>query len=111
MHAPRQWQTLATPLWRDHSGKALRPSPLPLQWHGPLNYHGLMKDEISIEDNENLNKSFFLKLRTEIQTAKLSNKLICIQMDANSKVGDDIIKNNPVKNISENGKLLMENQL
>ena len=75
--------------------------------YGPQENPRKKKDVVIDEDNVNLNKSFFLKLRTEIQTARLSNKLICIQMDANSKVGDDIIKNNPVKNISENGKLLM----
>ena len=57
-------------------------------------------EENEVEDN-NANKNFFLKLRTEIEAAKISNRLICIQMDANSKVGDTIIKGNPKKDISE----------
>ena len=54
------------------------------------------------------NRKFFLKLQTEIQNAKNTDNLICIQMDANSKFGKEIIKEDPCEKISENGKLLYE---
>ena len=54
------------------------------------------------------NRKFFLKLQTEIQNAKNTDNLICIQMDANSKFGKEIIKEDPCEIISENGKLLYE---
>ena len=54
------------------------------------------------------NRKFFLKLQTEIQNAKNTENLICIQLDANSKFGKEIIKEDPAEKMSENGKLLYE---
>ena len=50
---------------------------------------------------------FFTKLEEEIVSAKLANKAIIIQMDANSKLGKEIVPNNP-KEQSQNGKVLAE---
>ena len=54
------------------------------------------------------NIDFFLRLETEIQNAKNTGKLICIQMDANSKFGRNVIKDDPNEKMSENGKFLYE---
>ena len=48
---------------------------------------------------------FFSTLEEEIKKAKLSEKGIIIQMDANSKLGPNTIKGDP-HNESENGKIL-----
>ena len=49
---------------------------------------------------------FFLELETRIISAKESQKLICIQFDANSKLGKNIIPGAP-HDISSNGKILL----
>ena len=60
---------------------------------------------------ENWNKDdrmpFFMKLEEEIAKAKLHEKAIFLQMDANSKLGPGIIKGDPHQQ-SENGKVLAE---
>ena len=38
---------------------------------------------------------FFAKLEEEILSAKLGNKSVIIQMDANSKLGNTIVPNDP----------------
>ena len=48
---------------------------------------------------------FFTQLEEEIVSAKLPNKSIIIQMDANSKLGKDIVPNDP-KEQSQNGNVL-----
>ena len=48
---------------------------------------------------------FFRALEEEVKKAQLNGKLIYIQMDANSKLGPDIIKGDPHKQ-SENRKIL-----
>ena len=50
-------------------------------------------------------KPFFKALEEEIVKAKLSNKFIYIEMDANAKLGPTVIEGDP-HNQSENGKLL-----
>ena len=62
-------------------------------------------EEVSTEAKEE-NSNFFQKLQTEIVTAKKLGHLICIQLDANSKFGRDIIENDPSTNMSENGEIL-----
>ena len=54
-------------------------------------------------DNDRL--PFFIALEAEIVKAEMSNKAVLIQMDANSKLGPDIIKNDP-HDQTPNGKLL-----
>ena len=49
-----------------------------------------------------------MKLQTEIKSAKNAGNLICIQMDANSKFGRNIIKDDPNEKMSANGKMLHE---
>ena len=55
-------------------------------------------------DDEN-SKAFMNRIDVEIKSAMLSGALICIEMDANSKLGPGIIKGDP-KEQSKNGKLL-----
>ena len=47
------------------------------------------------------------KIDLEVKAAKLAGAFICIELDANSKLGKDIIKGDP-KEQSRNGKLLEE---
>ena len=54
-----------------------------------------------------LRREFFLKLEMLIAKSKQNGKQVCIQIDANSKVGKDIIKGDP-NSITDNGKLLLE---
>ena len=49
---------------------------------------------------------FFRALEEEILKAKLLNKSIYIQMDANSKLGPEIVSGDPHEQ-SENGKILI----
>ena len=60
---------------------------------------------------ENLKKEdrtpFFTKLEEEVEKAKISNKAVLVQMDANSKLGPQIIKGDPHRQ-SDNGKILSE---
>ena len=57
------------------------------------------------EDDTEKSKSFFAKLDEEIKSAKLAGDLVCIELDANSKLGPSIVPGDP-KPQSRNGKLL-----
>ena len=59
------------------------------------------------EGNDDEANAFMNKLDMEVKTAKLAGALICIEMDANSKLGRNIIKDDP-REQSRNGKLLEE---
>ena len=48
---------------------------------------------------------FFIELETRIISAKTSGKLICIECDANSKLGKGLIRGDP-NEMSQNGKLM-----
>ena len=50
--------------------------------------------------------NFFARLEEEIIKAKLNGSMICIELDANAKLGGDIIRNDPHKR-SANGELLL----
>jgi hypothetical protein len=50
---------------------------------------------------------FFLELESKIISAKENQKLICIQFDANSKFGPDIIPGDPHE-MSSNGRILFD---
>ena len=50
---------------------------------------------------------FFAKLEEEVKKAKLHEKGVLIQMDANSKLGPSIIKGDP-QSQTDNGKILSE---
>ena len=52
-------------------------------------------------------KEFFLELESRIISAKENQKLICLQFDANSKLGNTIIPGAPHE-ISSNGKILFD---
>ena len=51
--------------------------------------------------------NFWIELEKEVISAKEAGALVVIQMDANAKVGKDVVKNDP-NDMSENGKLLLE---
>ena len=55
------------------------------------------------EDETESSKSFFAKLDEEIKSAKVSGSLICMELDANSKLGSSVIPGDP-KPQSKNGK-------
>ena len=57
------------------------------------------------EADEESSKNFMNRIDLEVKSSKLAGALVCIEMDANSKLGPDIIKNDP-KEQSRNGKLL-----
>ena len=50
---------------------------------------------------------FFSKLDTEVKSAKTAGKLICLELDANSKLGKALNPNDP-HDQSKNGELLAE---
>ena len=47
------------------------------------------------------------RIDIEVKSAMLAGALVCIEMDANSKLGHDIIKGDP-NELSKNGKLLKQ---
>ena len=51
------------------------------------------QDDSNSSDNEKL--EFFNRLDEEIQSSKLAGAMVCIQMDANSKLGSDYIPDDP----------------
>jgi hypothetical protein len=55
-----------------------------------MNFYGPQENAQS-----EIKEDFFLSLQTKIQSAKLTGNLLCIHMDANSKLGNIIIKNDP----------------
>ena len=65
-----------------------------------INAYGPQEDEVD------KSKAFLSKLDEEIKSAKVSGSMICIEMDANSKLGPDIIPGDPEPQ-SRNGKSLM----
>ena len=64
--------------------------------------------------NEVKKKLFFNKLDEEVKSAKLSGAMVCLEMDANSKLGPTWVPKDPHQQ-SKNGKLLedflLENDL
>ena len=65
--------------------------------YGPS--EGCSRDEKTI--------AFYAKLDQEIKTSKLFGHMVCIQLDANAKLGRDIIKGDH-HNMSPNGELLYD---
>ena len=61
------------------------------------------QDESNSTDNEK--QEFFNRLDEEVKSSGIAGAMICIQMDANSKLGTDYIPGDP-KSQSKNGKLL-----
>ena len=59
------------------------------------------------EDEVETSKSFFAKLYEVVKSAKIAGTLICIELDANSKLGPAVIPGDP-KRQSKNGKLILE---
>lgn len=59
-------------------------------------------------DTENVRVKFFNKLNEDIEMAKHSDSMICIELDANGKLGREVIKGDPSVEMSANGKLLYD---
>ena len=57
------------------------------------------------EGNEEANSAFFNRLDLEVKSAQLAGTLICMELDANSKLGPKLIPEDP-KEQSKNGELL-----
>ena len=57
------------------------------------------------EGDEEAVKNFMNRIDLEVKSAKLAGALVCIEMDANSKLGPKIIKGDP-KEQTKNGKVL-----
>ena len=55
-----------------------------------MNGYGPQEDDL-----EDIRLSFFNRLDLEVKCAKLAGTLICIELDANSKLGPSIIPNDP----------------
>ena len=51
--------------------------------------------------------AFYARLDQEVKNAKLFNCLVCLEMDANAKVGCEIIKDDPNK-LSGNGEFFLD---
>ena len=47
------------------------------------------------EDETEKAKSFFSKLDEEVKSAKVAGVLVCMELDANSKVGSKVIPGDP----------------
>ena len=58
------------------------------------------------ETDEEESKAFMNRIDLEVKRAKLAGAFVCIEMDANSKLGPDIVSGDP-NDQSRNGKLLM----
>ena len=61
------------------------------------------QENISLE----VRTEFFIELETRIISAKTNGKMICIEFDANSKLGKCVIKGDP-NEMSSNGSILSE---
>ena len=61
------------------------------------------------QESQNIEEriKFYARLEQEIVNAKMFNNLICIEMDANAKLGKEVIKSDPNPR-SSNGDLLFE---
>ena len=60
------------------------------------------------QESADLNKriQFYAHLEEEIIKAKMQNTMICLELDANAKLGEEIIINDPHKRTA-NGELLL----
>ena len=69
-----------------------------------INGYGPQEDNGDKEKGEAV-LAFYAKLDLEVKKAKMAGALVCIEMDANSKLGPEMIPNDP-KPITNNGKVL-----
>ena len=67
-----------------------------------INAYGPQEDD---ETNEKLN--FWHELEMEVTKAKDNNCMVVIEMDANAKVGKDVLRGDP-HNMTGNGKLMLD---
>ena len=65
-----------------------------------INAYGPQEDE-----KDDIRESFFNRIDQEVKGSKLAGALVCLEMDANAKLGPEIIKGDP-KEKSKNGRLL-----
>ena len=60
------------------------------------------------DDPQQIRLNFWLGLEEEIISAKHENCMVIVQMDANAKVGKDIIENDPNSSADNNGRNLLQ---
>ena len=65
-----------------------------------INAYGPQED-----DKDDIKERFYNRIDQEVKCSKLAGSMVCIEMDANAKLGSGIIKEDP-KEQSKNGKLL-----
>ena len=65
-----------------------------------INAYGPQEDE-----KDNIREDFFNRIDQEVKSSKIAGAMVCIEMDANAKLGAQVIKGDP-KEKSKNGKLL-----
>ena len=65
-----------------------------------INAYGPQED-----DKDDIREGFFNRIDQEVKKSKLAGALVCLEMDANAKLGPGIIDGDP-KEQSKNGKLL-----
>ena len=68
-----------------------------------INAYGPQEDST----NRDIILEFWQEIEQEIIAAKEQNCLIIIQLDANAKLGNKVIKGDP-NDISENGKIMLD---
>ena len=56
--------------------------------------------------NDDLKEKFFNRLDLEVKSSKMAGALVCMEMDANSKLGSQTIPGDPALEKSKNGELL-----
>ena len=65
-----------------------------------INAYGPQEDE-----KEDIKEDFYNRIDQEVKTSKLAGAMVCIEMDANAKLGSSFINGDP-KEKSKNGRLL-----
>ena len=60
------------------------------------------------KETDEVKAKFFNRIDLEVKSCKMSGALVCMEMDANSKLGSQVIAGDPENEQSKNGKLLMK---
>ena len=60
------------------------------------------------KETDEVKAKFFNQIDLEVKSFKMSGALVCMEMDANSKLGSQVIAGDPENEQSKNGELLMK---
>ena len=60
------------------------------------------------KETDEVKAKFFNQIDLEVKSCKMSGALVCMEMDANSKLGSQVIAGDPENEQSKNGELLMK---